>query len=46
MMILTLKDMIFAAWEMTGAGVGHYLFNRDVSSNVGVVDDQGLACHT
>ncbi|SNX85016.1 related to CTR2 - Protein involved in copper transport [Melanopsichium pennsylvanicum] len=51
--VLMLIAMTFNAWVIlaivVGAGLGHYWFNRDVSSTsalLGGADDKGLACHT
>lgn len=49
--VLMLISMTFNAYVIAaivvGAGLGHYWFNRDLSSTnlVGSADDKGLACH-
>ncbi|SPO26696.1 related to CTR2 - Protein involved in copper transport [Ustilago trichophora] len=51
--LLMLVGMTFNAWIIgaivAGAGLGHYWFNRDLSSTSAVLaasaDDKGLACH-
>ncbi|SPO26401.1 related to CTR2 - Protein involved in copper transport [Ustilago trichophora] len=51
--IATGMGMTFNAWIVgaivAGAGLGHYWFNRDLSSTsailAGSADDKGLACH-
>jgi hypothetical protein len=30
---------------VTGAGLGNYMFNRDLSTSQSLADDKGLACH-
>lgn len=39
------EHRILTLLMMTGAGLGNYMFNRDLSTSQSLADDKGLACH-